>query len=279
MGYDVLIMPDHLGRQLSPVPALAAAAAATTRLRLSVFVFANDFRHPLMLAREAATLDILSGGRFELGLGAGWMTSDYRQLGMPYDRPGLRIDRLQEALPLVRRLLAGETVTHEGSHYRLGAASIEPRPVQRPHPPIAVGGGGPRILRFAAREADIVGLLPGFTRRGYPKVRQSTEGATAAKIRTVREAAGDRFDRIELNIWVGDAGLVGARAGVRSSVANAAKATAAGLVGSPYVLYGTLPRVRDVLQRRRDELGISYYILPGHTRRAMAPLVEALAGR
>src|SRR5450759_4432932 len=140
IGYDMLVMPDHLGRQLSPFAALAAAAAATTHLRIGAFVFANDYRHPLILAREAATLDLLSGGRFEMGLGAGWMMADYRQLGMTYDPAALRIDRLAEAIPLIKRLLAGETVTHHGAHYQLDRASTGVPPVQKPRPPLAIGG-------------------------------------------------------------------------------------------------------------------------------------------
>ena len=139
IGYDVLVMPDHLNRQLSPFAALAAAAAATTRLRVAAFVFANDYRHPLMLAREAATLDVLSGGRFELGLGAGWMKSDYRRLGLPYDPAGQRIDRLEEAVPLLKRLLSGETVTHRGPHYQLDRATSGVEPVSKPRPPLAIG--------------------------------------------------------------------------------------------------------------------------------------------
>ncbi len=160
LGYSSLLVPDHLTGQLSPISAIATAAAVTTRLRVGGFVFANDFRHPLILAREAATLDLLSNGRLELGLGAGWRTGDYRQLGMPYDAPGRRIDRLVEAIGIVKRLLAGETVNQDGPNFHLGDASVLPRPVQRPHPPIIMGGGGPRMLRLAAREADIVGFIP-----------------------------------------------------------------------------------------------------------------------
>lgn len=279
LGYGALLIPDHLGRQLSPFSALAAAAAATTRLRVGAFVFANDYRHPLVLAREAATLDLLSGGRLELGLGAGWATGDYRKLGIPYERPGVRIDRLVEAVGIVKRLLAGETVDHEGTHYRLRGAVSGPLPVQRPHLPILVGGGGTRILRFAAREADIVGFVPQVDPRGRPRVRQATEAATAQQVAVVREAAGDRFERLELNVIVFDAGLVGSGRPPLESLAAAAKASAVSLIGTPYVLYGTLGRVRDLLLRRRDRLGISYYAFPARSMEAMAPLVDALAGR
>ena len=279
IGYDVLVMPDHLGQQLSPFAALAAAAAATTHLRIGAFVFANDYRHPLILARETATLDFLSGGRFEMGLGAGWMTTDYRQLGMTYEPAPRRIDRLEEAIPLIKRLLAGETVTHNGTHYQLDRASTGVPPVQKPRPPLAIGGGGPRMLRLAVREAEIVGLVPGFDAHGRPHFRQATETATAEKVALIREAAGDRFDRLELNLWLGDAALVGSGNSLLGSVAAAARWAPTAVYGSPYVLYGTLASVREKLLRRRDKLGISYYTVPSHAMESMAPLVGALAGK
>jgi probable F420-dependent oxidoreductase len=279
LGYSTLLVTDHLGRQLAPVPAMAVAATATTRLRVGSYVLANDYRHPLMLAREAATLDLLSGGRFELGLGAGWKVDDYRQLGMSYELPPARVDRLAEALPLVGRLLAGETVDHQGPHYRLGGATVFPRPVQQPRPPILVGAGGPRMLRLAARGADIVAMQPQFDPRGRPMVRQATEGATARKVAILREAAGARFEALELNVIVADAGLVGHGRPVGESLLTAGKSFVTGLVGTPYVLYGTLDGLCDRLQRRRDRLGISYYALPRHAMEAMAPLVATLTGR
>ncbi len=279
LGYGTLLIPDHLGRQLAPIAALAAAAAATRTLRVGPFVLANDFRHPLILAGEAATLDVLSGGRLELGLGAGWRVTDYRWLGLPYDQPKVRVDRLIEATALLKRLFSGERVSHAGTHYRLRDARLFPLPVQRPHPPIQIGGGGRRMLRFAAQEADIVGLLPQFDPNGRPIVGQATEAATERKADLVRFAAGDRWDALELNVIVFDAGLVGSGAGPLASVATAAKAAAVGLIGTPYVLYGSLGRVRDLLLRRRDRTGINYYALPARCMDEMAPLVEALAGR
>jgi probable F420-dependent oxidoreductase len=279
LGYNLLVMPDHLGNQLSPFAALAAAAAATTRLRISAFVFANDYRHPLMLAREAATLDVLSGGRFEMGMGAGWMTSDYRGLGMTYDLPPRRVDRLEEAIPLVKRLLAGETVTHNGEHYQMERASAGVPAVQRPRPPLAIGAGGPRMLKLAAREAEIVGLQPGFNARGWPLFGQATEKATAEKVAVIKEAAGDRFDGLELNLWISLAGLAGSGNSVRGTAVAATLGAATAVYGSPYVLYGTLGALRDRLLRRRDQLGISYYTFPSRSMESMAPLVEALAGK
>ena len=279
LGYDVLVMPDHLGHQLSPFTALAAAAAATTTLRVGAFVFANDYRHPLMLAREAATLEYLSGGRFEMGMGAGWMTSDYREMGLTYAPASARVDRLEEALPIIKQLLSGETVTHHGANYNLDRAYAGVPPIQKPRPPVAVGAGGPRMLRLAGREADIVGLTPGFNERGWPIFSQATEKATAAKVAIVKEAAGDRFDQLEINLWVSSAGLVGSGNSLLGSARAATVKAATSIYGSPYVLYGTLKGVRDQLLRRGDRLGISYYTFPGLAMESMAPLVEELAGK
>jgi probable F420-dependent oxidoreductase len=279
IGYDVLVMPDHLGRQLSPFAALAAAAAATTRLRIAAFVFANDYRHPLIVAREAATLDFISGGRFEMGLGAGWMTADYCRIGMKYDPAPRRVDRLEEAIPLIKRLMSGETVTYTGPHYCLEKASTGVKPVQKPRPPLAIGAGRPRMLKLAAREAEIIGLTPGFNAGGRIIVNQTTETAVAEKMRLIREAAGDRFDKLEINLWLGAAGIVGSGNSFAGSAAAAGVWAATSLYSSPFALHGTLVSVRERLLRRRDELGISYYTVPSRSMESMAPLVEALAGR
>lgn len=278
LGYDALMVPDHLGRQFAPITALATAAAATTRLRIAPFVFANDFRHPFILAGEAATLDVLSGGRLVLGMGAGWRVTDYRQLGLHYDEPRVRVDRLVESVGIVKRLMAGEVVTHRGTHYRLDRARLAPIPVQQPVP-LLIGGGGPRMLRFAAREADVVGLLPQFDPRGRPIVVQATDSATRAKAALVRDAAGDRWDSMDLNVLVFYAGLVGGREGVLTSARNAALAGAVSLVGTPYVLHGTPGRIRDILLRRRDTWGLNSYTFSSDSMESMAPIVDALSGR
>lgn len=278
LGYSALLMPDHVIAQLSPVPALAAAAAATTRLRVGVHVFDNDYRNPVMLAREAATLDVLSNGRLELGLGAGWLRSDYRQLGIAYDEPKVRIDRMVEAISIVKRLFAGETVDHEGAHYRIRGARIGIAPVQRPHPPLVIGGGGPRMMRIAAREADIVSFIPQMSRAGRPQIREATTGATAAKVARLRAAAGGAFDRLELSAWVGHVNVIDVRSPV-AAVGAAVEAAVTGLIGTPYVLAGTRGAIRDQLLRYRDRLGISYWTIPIGGMEGFAPIVEALSGR
>ena len=159
-GYDIALIPDHFGEQLAPLPALMAAACATSILRVGTLVLGNDYRHPVMVAKEAATLDVLSNGRFELGLGAGWMLSDYRRSGMPFDRPGIRVSRLEESITVIKGLLGPGPFSFEGTYYRISDLDGYPKPVQQPKLPILVGGGGRRMLKIAAREADIIALHP-----------------------------------------------------------------------------------------------------------------------
>jgi probable F420-dependent oxidoreductase len=230
-----------------------------------------------MLAREAATLDVLSGGRLELGIGAGWMASDYRQLGIAYDEPKVRIDRMVEALRVMKRLFAGDTVDHQGTHYRIRGARLFPRPVQRPHPPLVIGGGGPRMMRIAAREADIVSFIPQMSRQGRPRVREATTAATAEKVRLLREAAGARFERLELSAYVLHVNVGDVRAPF-GAIGAWAEGAAAGLIDTPYLLAGSRSAVREQLLRYRDRLGISYWTVPVGALEPLAPIVETLAG-
>jgi probable F420-dependent oxidoreductase len=280
LGYAALYVTDHLSRQLAPTAALAAAAAVTRSLRIGPYVFANDFRHPLIVAREAATLDRLSGGRLDLGLGAGWKRGDYRQLGIAYDAPGVRIDRLVESLGIIRRLLSGEELTHHGRFYHLERARVQPTPIQQPHPPIMLGGGGPRMLRIASREGQIVSFVPQFSTTGRPLLRHATEAALADRVAEVRSAAGARFDELELNVFVGDVGVVGGPQPVSSSLAAFLKSAGPAVAGgSPYLLYGTIDQLREAILRRRERTGISSYGIPARAMDAFAPLVADLAGR
>ena len=278
LGYDVLLMPDHITDQLAPVPALAAAAAETTKLRIGIFVFDNDYRNPLMLAKEAATLDLLSDGRLEFGIGAGWNQRDYRQLGIGYDAPKLRVDRMEEALRLIKRVWTEPTVTYTGKHYRAVDAQILPRVVQRPHPPIMVGGGGPRMLRLAAREAQIVALAPAVNVRGGPKLRTVTLRSLDERVARLRATGGERFNTLELNVIVFDAQVTDARQSLMASLAARVKASVTSLVKTPFFLYGSRASLVEELLERRDRLGVSYIALPGDAMRAFAPIVADLRG-
>lgn len=277
LGYSSLLMPDHLIPGFSPVPAITAAAMATARLRVGVHVFDNDYRNPVLLAREMATLDVLSGGRLELGLGAGWMRSDYRQLGLAYDAPKVRIDRLVEAIAILKRLFGGEEVDFTGEHYRVHGARLSPAPVQRPHPPLVIGGGGPRMMRIAGREADIVSFIPQMSRQGRPRIREATTGATAAKVARLRAAAGDRFEKLELTVWVGHVNVADARSPI-AAIGAGAEGLVTRLIGTPYVLAGSRGAIREQLLRYRDRLGLTYWTIPIESMEPFAPIVDALAG-
>jgi probable F420-dependent oxidoreductase len=280
LGYSTLTMPDHFGEQLAPVPALMAAAAATTILRIGTLVFCNDYRHPLVLAKEAATLDLLSDGRLELGLGAGWMRSDYETSGIVYDPPSVRVDRFEEAVSVVKGLFAEGPFSFSGRHYSITAHDGAPAPVQRPHPPIIIGGGGRRVLSIAGREADIVSVNPDLrSGEAGPEVApNATPDATTRKLSWVREAAGDRFDDIELNVLIGFCLISDDAASVGEAMAPAFGVTAEDALHAPICLVGTVDAMVEELQRRREEWGFSYIGFESASWETMAPVVSRLAG-
>ena len=279
LGYSTLFIPDHFNDQFAPMPAMMAAADATTTLRVGSLVFDNDYKHPVVLAKEAATLDVLSGGRLELGLGAGWMVSDYEQAGMSYDSPGVRISRLEEAVAIIKGLFSDEPVAHDGKHYSVHHNGL-PKPLQKPHPPLLIGGGGKRVLRYAAREADIVGVNFQLTegRVNSAVMQTGTVEATKEKIGWIREAAGARFDDIELNVTVFAAIVTDDRATLAERLAPRFGTTPAGLPEAPHVLLGSVDQIAEDLQRRRELFGFSYVVISGDGFEALAPVVKNLAG-
>jgi probable F420-dependent oxidoreductase len=278
LGFSVLAVPDHFRDQLAPVPALTAAALATTRLRVGSLVFCNDFRHPVVLAKEAATLDVVSGGRFELGLGAGWLRAEYDQAGISFDAPGTRIERLEESVAIVKGLLAGERVTFTGRHYSIADLEGRPVPVQRPHPPVLIGGGGQRTLSLAAREASIVGFVPRALKDGSGLDRGDFgEAALRQKIQWVRAAAGDRFDSLELNALIQAVVVSDQRTHTADQLAARFKVARDLVLESPYVLLGTIDEICDTIRQRRERYGISYLTVFERDMEAFAPVVERLA--
>ncbi len=279
LGYKALYFPDHFGDQLGPIAALMAAASATTTLRVGSLVFDNDYRHPAVLAKEVATLDLLSDGRFDLGLGAGWLASDYEQTGIPLDSPGVRIERMAEGLEIIKGLLAGGTFSFTGKHYRI--ASMEGQPsVQKPHPPILLGGGGRRMLRLAAREADIVNVNYDLRegRINPALVQTGMAGATDEKLAWIREAAGDRIENIELSVTVFFASITDDRDSLAAAVARGLEVGPADALATPHFLIGTVDEIVESLRERRERYGISYVILPGDVAESFAPVVERLTG-
>src|SRR5688500_16090912 len=205
LGYATLTMPDHFDSQFAPVPALQCAADATTTLRLGALVYDNDYKHPVVLAKELATMDVLSDGRVEIGLGAGWMESDYVASGIPYDPPGVRVSRFIEGVAVIKGALSPGNFSFAGEHYTITEYDGLPKPLQQ-LPPVLIGGGAPRVLKFAARHADIVGINADL-RTGKidgTTINSMSAEAVDEKIRWVTEAAADagRLDSIELNVRV-----------------------------------------------------------------------------
>jgi probable F420-dependent oxidoreductase len=280
LGYSSLTMPDHFDEQLAPVPALMAVASATTRLRIGTLVFDNDYKHPLVLAKECATLDLLSDGRLELGLGAGWMRTDYDQSGIRYDEPRVRVDRFEEAITVLKGLFADGPFSFSGEHYTIHEHEGTPKPVQRPHPPIVIGGGGRRVLSIAAREADIVSVNPNLRAGlgGAETAPNITPDATTRKLAWVREAAGDRFDALELNALIGFAHVTDDPTSIAEAMASNFGISAEETLHVPLILVGTVEAMCEELQRRREEWGFSYVCFDMGSWEAMAPVVARLAG-
>jgi probable F420-dependent oxidoreductase len=279
-GFHGLVVPDHVIDQLSPVPAMAVIAAATQRLRIGAFVFNNDLRHPAVLAQDLASLDVLSEGRLDVAIGAGWNQAEYDAIGLELEPGPVRVGRLEEAVAVLKGCFGDGQFSFAGDHYRISDYDAGPRPVQRPHPPFMIGGGGRRILSLAAREAQIVGLAP--TAAGnLPRFRLDT---TRQQIAWVREAAGDRFDELTLNAYAsfhpltitddarGEARRVADSLRERAGVELAEDE----VLASAHLWIGSVDALLEKIVRLREELGISSFMLGDPDE--MLPIVQRLAG-
>jgi probable F420-dependent oxidoreductase len=280
LGFSTLFMPDHFGEELAPLPAIAMAAAHTTTLRLGSLVFDNDYKHPAILAKEAATIDLLSDGRLELGVGAGWMRTDYDQLGLPYDPPAVRVDRFEEALHVIKQCFAGEKFTYHGEHYRISDYTSFPKPVQQPRPPLLVGGGGKRVLSIAAREADIVGINPNLRAGaiGREASLDSLKEKTDQKVQWVRDAAGPRWNDLEIQMRFFVTSVRPDRMAMAEALAPAFGVSPEEALESGAVLVGTEDEISEQLHRRREEWGLSYIVVGDDNVDEFAPIVAKLAG-
>jgi probable F420-dependent oxidoreductase len=290
-GIGVLLIRDHFsagafGQQLAPFTALASAAAVTTRLRVGTMVLSNDFRHPAIVAHEAASLDLVSAGRFELGLGAGWYQPEYDAAGIGFDPAGQRISRLEESLGIIRALLDGTPVHHHGTWYQVDGLDLDvlparpTSPARRTSPPLLVGAGGPRMLRLAARHADIIGLLPA-------PIRNSADGddpadrlpaAFDAKIAVLRAAAGDRFGQLELNA-LGTFVLTNRRHAATDDLIRQRGwpgLDAETVWQMPTVFIGSAAQIRDDLRARRERFGLSYLVAAESARATLTEIISGL---
>ncbi|HXR65141.1 MAG TPA: TIGR03621 family F420-dependent LLM class oxidoreductase [Ktedonobacteraceae bacterium] len=260
LGYASLCVPDTLGAPLAALTALAVAATATTNLHVSSFVFVNDYRHPALLAREIATLDQLSDGRVELGLGAGNWPNDYQQLGIPFDKAGTRVSRFTEGLSIIKQFFTAETVNFSGTYYTTTALRPVPRSVQQPHPPILIGSSGRRMLTLAAREADII----------MPTAGGSADASLEEKIGWIREAAGERFEHLEFSQNEFGIELTDNPVTVAPFFARAIPVQSRSMSTTQAVEY---------LIEQRERLGISYIRIQEGQIENFAPVVARLNGQ
>jgi len=280
LGYATFLMLDHFEVDLPPVAALMAAADATSTLRIGSAVFCNDYRHPAVLAKEAAALDFLSNGRFELGIGAGWQEYEYKQAGLVYDPPSVRINRLEEAVHIIKGLFEEEPMSFSGKYYSIDNLKGSPRPVQRPYPPLYLGGGGKRMLSLAAREADIVGIVPiAHSDASWQDMSDGTAAATLQKIQWIREAAGDRFEALELQTSVFALIITDYRRQVAERMASNFRLTGDEVLDLTHCLVGTVDQICEDLLIRRERYGISYITILDKDMEAFAPVVARLTGK
>ena len=264
LGYDTLVVADHIGDGVAPLQGLTAAADASGKLRLGTLVLDNDFRHPVVLAREVAALDVLSDGRFELGLGAGWLGRDYERLGLSFDPPAVRVQRLEESLEIVTRALAGESVSFSGMHYKVSDFEVQPQPVQNPVP-LMLGAGGRRVLRLAAKRANIVGILPVAKPDGSGFIEE--EQGEVAFVR-----------KIELNLLIQAVEIADDERAAAEKLAAEWEEPVDPILDMPFVLLGPVPAIVDKVLRLRDELGFSYLTLFEKDFERFAPVPAELRG-
>ncbi len=279
-GISTLFLPDHFNEQLAPLVALTVAQEVTSTLNVGTLVLGNDYRHPVVLARELATLDVMSQGRLEVGMGAGWMKSDYDQAGMAYDEPKVRVARFEEAIDVMKLVWSGKPVKFSGAYYELVDLTGSPKPYSTPHPRLLIGGGSPRVLSIAGRQADIVGINPNLA-AGYigPEVLASASGEFVDKrIGWVKKAAGDRFDAIELQsltffVTVTDNGKE-----VRENLSGALGFSVDQISETPSALIGSEAEITEKILSCRERWGLSYWVIHEAELDAFESIVAGLTG-
>jgi probable F420-dependent oxidoreductase len=287
LGYSTLFIRDHFipepfGDQFAPMIALMAAADATTTLRVGSLVLDNDYRHPVLLAKEAATLDVLSHGRLELGLGAGWAKTEYQQAGLSFDAPGIRVSRLEESIHVIKGLCAPEPFTFSGAYYHVDQLNGFPKPIQQPHPPILIGASGKRMLAMAAREASIIGILNGDFSTGIAidNPLKRSPAAVAEKIEWIRQAAGERFDQLELSMVIAPMLTSDRRQGAEQCALGHGwdAIPPEDVLAMPSIFIGSVDQIAEQMEERRARFGFSYYVVSDADMETTAPIVARLAG-
>lgn len=272
LGYDVVSVPDHVGTQLSPFAALTAVAGATERVGVGTLVLDNDFRHPLLMAQEAATVQLLSEGRLELGLGAGWLKRDYDRLGIAFDEPRVRVERLEEAVAIVERYLDGETFSFHGRHYDVDEAEPLRLAPGLKRPRLLIGGGGPRVLKLAAARAEVVSVF--LTARREGSAFEDMDVETYRRKTDYVRGAGD----VEINLLLQAFEVTNDRDGAVARWAREFETSPGTFLALPFGLVGTIDQIAGDLRRRRAEYGISYVTVRLEQLEDFAPIVELLTG-
>jgi probable F420-dependent oxidoreductase len=279
LGYNTCLVADHFEEWwFAAGPALVAAALATTTLRVGSLVYSNSFRHPALLAREATTIDLLSGGRFEFGIGTGYDMPEYSQTGITLPPPRVRVEQLRETLAVVKGLWSNGPFSFSGDFYTITEMEGWPKPLQEPRPPIQVGGGGRRMLALAAQEADIVGIIAQSAKGGGLDFGGDTDAVVGQKVRWLREAAGKRFDELELAALIWQVVVTDRPRSAAEVIAPRWGMTGDQVLASPYFLVGSLAAIVEQVQALRERHGISYLAIFPSDVTTFAPVVAQLAG-
>lgn len=279
LGYSTLSVFDHFVRGYDPMAALGAAASVTSTLRLGTLVIDTDFRHPAILAKGLATLDVMSEGRLEIGLGAGWLRDEYIQSGVPFDSPGVRIERMTETLRFLQQAFTHDPVTFSGEHIETRDLILPPKPVQLPSPPILIGGGGKRVLGVAARYADIVGLTSRSLPDGSKVPDDMTGRAVLEKVGWIREAAGPRFSELELTSFLNQIVITNDRASGIETIAARLAISPDDVLSSPHIAVGSIDEIVEQLEEFRRLYDISYFVVEEQEVETFAPVVERLTNQ
>ncbi len=281
LGYSTLFVPDHFHEGYGPITAMATAAMATTTLKVGPMVLACDFRHPAVLARELASIDVLSQGRLEVGLGAGYQETDYDRSGITMDAPGVRVSRLIEHTLVLQLLFGNGPATFDGQYYQITDLDGTPKPFRDGGPPIIIAGGGQRLLTFAASTADIIGVNPSLpsAKDRANAGRDALEAAIDEKFEWIRDSAGDRFESLEFTAWLSVAHVTEDATAVAEKMSHRFAAPPDDVLASPIILVGNESQIDDQLHRRRERWGYSYHVLQADRAHEFAPIVQRLTGR
>jgi len=279
LGFSTFMVWDHFNEQLAPIPALMTVADATSSLRIATSVLANDFRHPAVLAKEAATLDFLSEGRFELGIGAGWNRDDYLQTGLTFDEAPERVQRLGESVQIIKGLFTNSPFNFQGEFYKINNLTNHPVSIQKPHPPLKIGGARKQMLTLATREANIVAFATKISAAGTPDFGDSTGPAILRKRAWIQEAAGSRFPELEFHIHVGGVIITPQREREIPELAKSVGLTPSQFRDCLQALVGTEDEIVNDLIERRERYGVSYVSVDERYMDAIAPIVARLSGK